>query len=219
MGHRINAKKYKAVFWDWNGTLLNDVDYSLACINNLLERRGMKTISKKKYKHVFTFPVKVYYEAIGFDFKKEAWAEVAMEYMTEYWRNMDNIKLYDEAISVLKANASMQMCQFLISAMENDKLNNMVRKRNLDHFFLVIKGIENHYAESKSHLAGDILEQYNLSSDEVVWIGDTFHDFEVASSLGIDTIFIAHGHQDAGILEKAGCIVLKDLSQLDLKAC
>ena len=29
-------KDTQLVFWDWNGTLMDDVDYSCACLNGLL---------------------------------------------------------------------------------------------------------------------------------------------------------------------------------------
>ena len=64
--HRKNI-----VFWDWNGTLLDDVDVCIEAMNRLLERRGMDLISIERYRDIFDFPVKNYYEKLGFDFDNE----------------------------------------------------------------------------------------------------------------------------------------------------
>jgi len=62
----------ETIIWDWNGTLLNDVDICVESINILLSERGHKPLSKSLYREIFTFPVKAYYELAGFDFTNES---------------------------------------------------------------------------------------------------------------------------------------------------
>jgi phosphoglycolate phosphatase len=38
----------KAIIWDWNGTLLDDVDYNVNVVNIMLKRRGLRIITKEK---------------------------------------------------------------------------------------------------------------------------------------------------------------------------
>lgn len=59
------------IIWDWNGTLFNDIDICIESINLLLFERGIDQIDKKRYLEVFDFPVRDYYERIGFDLKKK----------------------------------------------------------------------------------------------------------------------------------------------------
>ena len=55
--------KYKHIVWDWNGTLLNDGWLFVDIMNSILEYRNMKTISIKKYREIFEFPVKKYFKS------------------------------------------------------------------------------------------------------------------------------------------------------------
>ena len=55
------------IIWDWNGTLLDDVDIYVDTINVLLAKYKKKPISKEYYKKLFTFPVQNYYSKLGFD--------------------------------------------------------------------------------------------------------------------------------------------------------
>ena len=48
--------KFK-IIWDWDGTLLDDVDTCIETINTLLAKYNKKTIAKISYKKMFTFPV------------------------------------------------------------------------------------------------------------------------------------------------------------------
>jgi len=55
-----SIKRYKHIIWDWNGTLLDDVNIVVNVMNSLLERRSLPLIDIEKYKDIFTFPVKKY---------------------------------------------------------------------------------------------------------------------------------------------------------------
>ena len=64
-------RRYTHLFWDFNGTLLNDVIPDFCTANRLLERHGLpKLNSLEEYRNVFHFPVIEYYRALGYDFSK-----------------------------------------------------------------------------------------------------------------------------------------------------
>ncbi|MCR5299274.1 MAG: HAD family hydrolase, partial [Erysipelotrichaceae bacterium] len=59
----------KTFIFDFNGTVLDDIDHSLDCINTLLTKyRIREPLSLDEYRHIFTFPVIDYYRKAGFDF-------------------------------------------------------------------------------------------------------------------------------------------------------
>ena len=41
--------QYTHILWDFNGTILDDVKTGIDCVNVLLEKRGLKTITDKDY--------------------------------------------------------------------------------------------------------------------------------------------------------------------------
>ena len=53
-------------------------------INVLLESRNQKKLSYSNYRDIFTFPVKDYYVKAGFDFEREAFDRVAIEFIDLY---------------------------------------------------------------------------------------------------------------------------------------
>ena len=75
---------YKTIIWDWNGTLLNDLDLSVDSVNILLKERNLPTLTVEKYKDIFGFPVIDYYVKAGFDFEKEPFEIPAKQYVKLY---------------------------------------------------------------------------------------------------------------------------------------
>ncbi len=84
----------KIIIWDWNGTLLNDVQMCVNCMNVLLGKRNLPRLSFDTYRNVFNFPVRDYYEKIGFDFTCEDFEVPAKEFMDLYHRFLPETSLF-----------------------------------------------------------------------------------------------------------------------------
>ena len=63
-------KKNSHIIWDWNGTIVDDTWLFVELMNEELSIRNLPLINIEKYRQHFTFPVKQYYQNLGFDFNK-----------------------------------------------------------------------------------------------------------------------------------------------------
>ncbi|WP_340113582.1 HAD family hydrolase [Maribellus mangrovi] len=204
----------KSVIWDWNGTLLDDLDHCIASINVLLEKRHLPTLNTTQYKAVFSFPVKDYYEAIGFDFSREDFAIPAQEFIDLYNGNVEKCTLHHEAAAVLEHLKKKGIKQFVLSAMQEDMLERTLKHQGIYNYFDAIAGLDHHYATSKIERGEQLIHHAGISKENAVMIGDTIHDFEVAQKLGIECILIADGHQSAERLKSTGTRVIDSLGDL-----
>ena len=128
-------KKINSIIWDWNGTLLDDLDLCINVINVLLEKRKLPVLDKNRYKEVFSFPVKEYYQSVGFDFTKEAFATPAREFIDLYNQKVVECKLHSSAMEVLNYFQSNGYRQFVLSAMKEETLVKTLRQRGILEFF------------------------------------------------------------------------------------
>ena len=91
------------VIWDWNGTLLDDVALCARLIDTLLTRHGYAPVgSLEKYRQVFRFPVRAYYEDVGFDFSRHPFDELAAEYMELYTPQSEACGLVPGALDTVR---------------------------------------------------------------------------------------------------------------------
>ncbi|MBU8892161.1 MAG: HAD hydrolase-like protein [Bacteroidales bacterium] len=187
--------KEKLIIWDWNGTLLSDVDACVNSVNEMLELRQMKLLSRTSYKNVFTFPVQDYYNNIGFDFKQESFEKLAVEYIDLYKRNSVDSPLQAGAKEALQYYKKCNYKQIIVSASEQMSLENQVKQRGIYEYFDSILGLNNIHAKSKTENAINYLKT-SEQFDQIVLIGDTFHDYEVANVLGCKCILVNNGHQN-----------------------
>ncbi|MCK9425128.1 MAG: HAD hydrolase-like protein [Ignavibacteriaceae bacterium] len=206
--------KYKHIIWDWNGTLFNDVEICVSIVNNLLSKRNLPLLSRDKYKEIFTFPVKDYYVTAGFDFNKESFEVVGKEWMDEYERRKHECGLSSSALQVLVKISSMNIEQSILSAYSQHTLVEVVERCGVAKNFSHLVGLDNIYASSKVKLGKELMKKLELNNGEALLIGDTTHDFEVATEIGADCILLASGHQNRKNLAQCGVPVFDSIKEL-----
>jgi len=207
-------KGTQILFWDWNGTLLDDVEVCVASMNTMLSRRNKPLLTTEEYREVFTFPVIDYYRKIGWDLEVESWDSVAFEYIDLYLKNLPQAPLHAATLSILEYFADKNYSQVILSAMEQDALLDSVKQKGISHFFKKIAGLNDHYAFSKADIAIKAMQQMNASPSRVCLIGDTLHDLEVSRQMGCDCILVAAGHQSLQRLSEKHSRVINDLTEL-----
>lgn len=203
-----------SIVWDWNGTLLNDVDLSVSSINVLLKQRSLPVLTKNRYLDIFTFPVRDYYEAAGFDFTTEEFEVPAIEYINIYESRVNDCSLHEDAPEVLKFFKEKGYRQFVLSAMHQEMLEKTLEHNGILHFFEGVAGLDNHFAVSKAECGAQLFSRANINSGKTWMIGDTIHDSEVAVELGIRCVLVAGGHQSENRLRSTGTFVVSRLKEL-----
>lgn len=206
--------KSKLIIWDWNGTLLNDVEACVNSVNAMLEVRQMKLLNAISYKNVFTFPVQDYYKTIGFDFKQESFEKLAVEYIDLYKKEAVKSPLQEGSIEALEFFKSKNYKQIIVSASEQLSLENQVEQRQISKYFDSIIGLNNIHAKSKT----DNAINYIKASEQfgrITLIGDTYHDYEVANEIGADCALVQNGHQNLSRFNLKGkALIIKDIFEL-----
>lgn len=204
----------KTIIWDWNGTLLDDLDLSLESVNVLLKERNIPTLSIEKYKDIFGFPVVDYYVKAGFDFEKEAFEVPAKQYVKLYAAGASELKLFPDVVDTLTFFKENNYRQIVLSAMKDDNLKLMIHNAEISHFFDGIFGIKDNYAREKVSLGKQVVENLKLNPAECLMIGDTLHDAEVSEQCGFNCILFSGGHVSKQRLETKGKKIINSLSEL-----
>jgi len=206
--------KYSHIFWDWNGTLLDDVWLSVEVLSEMQEKRGLSKITAEIYREKFAFPVINFYEEIGFDFGKEDFQIVGAEFIDIYNSKREKCMLFSGAKELLSEIKNSPIKQSILSAYEINNLKSIVSNHNINHLFENVVGLDNIYAHSKVELGVNYFSNLNLNPSELLFVGDTEHDASVASALGCDCVLLESGHSTKSRLEKTGFKVAKDLFEL-----
>jgi phosphoglycolate phosphatase len=202
------------IIWDFNGTLLDDTQVCIDCMNIMLGERNLHSLDLRRYREIFTFPVRDYYITLGFDFDREPFEIPAHQFIDLYRDAMHLAPLQKDAVELLVYFRKLGFQQIILSAMEEEFLIDTLKSKGILEYFDRVAGITNHLGEGKLDIARELVSILGKDPGKICMIGDTVHDYEVAQGSGIPCILVAQGHQSFQRLKALNCEVLEDLKSL-----
>ncbi|MBD3647020.1 MAG: HAD family hydrolase [Pseudomonadales bacterium] len=206
--------QYRSIIWDWNGTLLDDVDVCLELANEILDEHGLPMLDVERYREIFDFPVIRYWERAGLDLAKVDFEALSKRFCSRFDSLVHEIPLFDGARRVLEDLEEAGARQFILSNTEQNALLRMLESKQVSHLFAGVQGLDDTLARGKAGAGADLLANHGLDRDETVMIGDTLHDLEVAESLGIACVLVSTGHHTHDRLAETGTPVIASLEEI-----
>lgn len=206
--------RYKHIFWDFNGTIIDDVRNALCCVNDMLLRKSKAPITLEQYYEYVETPIIGFYrhilppEELNFE-------EISADFHKDYATHMDQTRLADGAHELLHKLKDMGAHQYIVTANQIDEATDLIEKFGISDCFDRILGASDTLAGSKIQRARDLFESLSIHPNEAIFIGDTLHDLETANALGIDCVLVAYGHQGRKLLEEHNAFTLENLKEVE----
>ena len=201
------------IIWDFNGTILSDMQICIDSVNEMLSRRELETIPDiEAYRRIFDFPVIDYYRRLGFDFSKEPYEELAKTWINLYEKKFHRAKLTDNLSETLVTISGKGITQDIISACDERMLENQLANFKIRHFFRTVMGLDNIHAAGKTDIAR--AWRKNNPCAKALFIGDTIHDAEAARESGCDCVLFSGGHQSRDRLISEKIPVVNNISEI-----
>ena len=122
--------------------------------------------------------------------------------------------LHDGALEALQFFETRKLSQCMLSASHLDALNQTLQEHGIEKNFKTVLGLDDHFAYGKIHLGNTWLENNTIEKNQVLFVGDTLHDLDVANEMGIHCILVATGHQSKERLTDRHPHVIDTLNQL-----
>ena len=207
--------KYQHIIWDWNGTLIDDLEVNIQVINTLLKRRQLPLQTLDTYYKAYEFPVEQYYRNVGFTFKDETFEEVAVEFVTEYNTRWRDCSLRTDTVEVLQAINRAGLSQWILSAAWQQVIEDGVDHFGIRQYFTKIIGLDDHTSQTKEHIGQYWIRQMQYDPKKILIIGDTVNDYDLAQAFGSDCVLITRGHNPQCALESCPAkAIIDSLSQI-----
>lgn len=200
----------QSIIWDFNGTILNDLTYNIGIINSILQQWQLKQITSEYYRKNFGFPVIHFYRKLGFDVDND-FEIIAQAFIKKFDEQLHCCHLNPGVSATIQKMQLQNIDQYILSAMEENSLRQVVDKLTIDQYFRDVRGVSDKLGHGKLSVAKEMLDRNNIDPQKTVFLGDTDHDAEVAKEIGCHCILVSTGHQAESRLRKTGCHVLSSV--------
>lgn len=203
----------KNVFFDFNGTILDDLALCVEIEQEMMIMKGIKPYTTKEYCNKFYFPINSYYHDVGFS--DEDFLYLADFFNTQYNnRWFSETKLFPnvkESLMKLKANGIRLYC---LSATKEDFLKEQLIFLGILDLFDGVCGAKDNLAHGKIGYGKLFIREHNIDPSETIMFGDTEHDYEVAKAFHFDCILFTKGHNSRERLQKLGVTLVDSYQEI-----
>jgi phosphoglycolate phosphatase-like HAD superfamily hydrolase len=196
--------------WDWNGTLLNDLDLVVEATNAAFAAIGGPVVTADEHRRDFRRPVADYYSfVLGRPIDADEFVRLDRVFHDAYRTKLVDCALADDAVEAINAWTGTQS---LLSMWFHDELLPEVTRRGLVERLARVDGLR--AAVGGGHKAEHLIEHLvaiEVKGDDTVLIGDSVDDAHAADEAGAAIVLYAGGFTDPATLRATGLPVAATL--------
>lgn len=211
-------KKYKAVIFDWDGTLMNSEARIVDSIQTAARECGFPVLPYDDSKQIIGLSLEN--AILGLYPTADQHQVVAMaEAYTQYFLEDCEVEMtaFDGAEALL-FNLKQQGVKLAIATGKSRKgLNQVLGECGFGIYFDMTRTPVESASKPDPLMLEQILTEFGLSVDEAVMVGDTTFDMEMAQNICMDRVALSHGvHQMEVLAEYSPVAQLDSLQELNV---
>lgn len=202
------------VVWDWNGTLLDDLEVVIESLNVGTAMFDLPPVDEDGYRDHFTRPVRSFYDSLfGRSVSDMEWLQLNKTFHDEYLIRHHRAALRMDAVQALDRVDALGWSQSLLSMSIRHHLVEAVSSRGIADRFTLIDGLTEATGGHKVEHLVDHLKSLDMSPSQVIVIGDTPDDAWAASEVGAAVVLYDGGSHHLPTLKSAGAPVAHSLRE------
>jgi phosphoglycolate phosphatase-like HAD superfamily hydrolase len=184
--------KIEGIIYDFDGVICDSVNVKTEAFAELYRPFGKEIVNKVVEFHlahggVSRFEKFKYWhrEYLGIVLDELGVAKLASQFSSLVFEKVINSNYIDGALQFIKENFEDKL-QFICTGTPEVEIKAILKEKNIHQYFHHIYGSP----KSKKDILIELLNKYELSSDQVVYFGDAMTDYEAANHINIKFIGI-----------------------------
>lgn len=212
MQYPLQLMAISHVVWDWNGTLLDDLEIVIESLNVSIGRFGLPPIDDHQYRDHFTRPVRSFYQSLfGRSVSDMEWESLNKIFHDEYFSRVHRAPLAKDALEAIALTETKGWNQSLLSMTTHDRLVEIVASHGISDRFVRVEGLQTPTGGLKAAHLEQHLASLGIDPAQSVVVGDTPDDALAAQTVGASVVLYDGGSHHVPVLEAAAAPVAHTL--------
>lgn len=189
---------YKLIIFDLDGTLIDSLADITDSFNDALIRCGRQTLTLEQVRRMIGKGVLNFLkQALGEDTPQTMFDDIHTYFLEHYMHNLSSKTYCYPGITDLLGSINSGRKMAVLSNKNTEFILPVLRTLGIDGYFSVYLGGNNPYGKKPSPAAVRIImDQFQVTPDKTILIGDMPVDIETARNAGISSCAVCWGYGD-----------------------
>ena len=192
--------RYPLIVFDWDGTIIDSTGTIAECIQQAAAEMGLPVPEDARARHVIGLGLRDSLRHAVPELPESRYTDFVALYRKYFLAREDSMKLFPGMLDLL---SSLREKHTLAVATGKSRkgLDRALDAGDLRQYFTASRCADETNPKPHPAMLLELMAELGKESSEVLMIGDTSHDLEMANAAGVDSIGVTYGaHNESGLL-------------------
>ncbi|HWK72157.1 MAG TPA: HAD-IA family hydrolase [Burkholderiaceae bacterium] len=208
-------KRYSAVVFDWDGTVMDSTHSIVAAIQGACADLGLPVPPAQEAAWVIGLSLEsALYRCVP-TLTADQMPDFVDRYRVHFLSRDPEIKLFDGITDLLATLQSRQVRLGVATGKSRVGLDRVLTAKQLHGHFHVTRCADESFSKPHPAMLLEIMEMLDIPAEQILMVGDTSHDIQMAAAAGVDSMAVTYGaHDTATLLQAEPTVMVSSVGEM-----
>ena len=187
------TKRFNLIVFDWDGTLMDSTGAIVSAIQNAARDLGLDVPSQERASHIIGLGLGDALRHVLPDLPHERYRELGERYRYHYLARDHELSLFDGIEALLDELAAADHHLAVATGKNRAGLNRAFDNSGLRARFSASRCADECHSKPHPQMLEELMAEFAVTPDQMVMIGDTTHDLNMATNAGVVGVGVSYG--------------------------
>ena len=184
--------RYPLIVFDWDGTIIDSPGAIVECIREASRDLGLRVPERAQASEVIGLGLRDSLQRAVPDLPAERYQEFVALYRRHFLEREDSMQLFPGIRDVF---VEMQKGRALAIATGKSRrgLERALETTGIGGFFAASRCADESHPKPHPAMLLELMKEFSMESTQVLMVGDTTHELEMARAAGVDAVAVSYG--------------------------
>ena len=207
--------KYRLVVFDWDGTVIDSPAAIAECMQAASRELGLPVPPLERATHVIGLGLHDAMRIVAPELSGERYPEYIAAYRRHFLAREDRMPLF-AGMHVLLQRLSRSRVLAIATGKSRRGLERALDATGVRGLFMASRCADETHPKPHPAMLRELMQELGIRTPEVLMVGDTSHDMEMARAAGVDGLAVTYGaHPEHELRACAPCGCVPSVEALD----
>lgn len=197
------VKQYRAVIFDWDGTLLDSTHHIVGALLGACRDLGLREPSREEAGWVIGLSLQAALYRLVPELGADRVDAFVGRYRAHFMALQHEMRLFEGQAQLLRELSAGGAVLGVATGKSRRGLDESIERLGLHDLFHATRTVDEARGKPDPDMLLQLLAELDLAPETVLMVGDTTHDVLMAQAAGMDSLAVAYGAHAPSLLESA----------------